>query len=84
MGRCTLIDGGFELVNHVEVKLVGDGRVIGSTMFDLNWSALIRWSAQNSQVSLTQFEERERTGVNQTQGLSILANFGKPKVTVGA
>ena len=47
-------------------------------------SALIRWRADNSQVALNQFKKGESTGFHQTQGLSILANVWKPKMTVGS
>ena len=40
--------------------------------------------AENSQVSVTQFQKRESTDIYQLQGLVILANFVYPKLTVGA
>jgi len=46
--------------------------------------ALIRRSTENSQVSVVQFEIWESTDFRQSEGLIILANFGQPKLTVGA
>ena len=45
--------------------------------------ALGDWSAANSQVSVKQFKKSERTGIGQSQGLRILANFAQPKFAVG-
>ena len=64
VGRWTIVDGCFELVNHVQVKIVGYSIIIGSTMFDLNSSALIRRSAENIQVSVQQFKKRKNADIN--------------------
>ena len=80
----TLFDGCFELVLHVKVKHVFYGRIIRSTMVHFKSSALIRWSAENCQVSLKQFKKRESIGFDQTQGLCILTSVGKPKYTICA
>ena len=62
---------------------VCDGGDVGCVMLHFKSSALVWWSAENSQVSITQFEKRESTDIHQSQSLFILANFGKPKWTVG-
>ena len=82
MCRLAIFDGSFEFVYHVKIEDVGYGRVIGVIMIHFKPSALIRWSTENRKVSVTQFKKRESIGVDQTQGLSILANFRKPKLTV--
>jgi len=46
--------------------------------------ALIRGRAENSEVPVTQSQIGESAGFRQQQGLVILANVGKPKLTVGA
>jgi hypothetical protein len=53
-------------------------------MLDFKPGALIRGSAENSQVPMTQFQVGESTRFRQKQGLVILANVGEPKLTVGA
>jgi hypothetical protein len=72
-----------ELAYHMQEENVGDGRIIGCVVLDLKSGALIRRSAENSQVSVTQFQKGESTGLRQEQGLVILANLGEPKLTVG-
>jgi len=62
---------------------VGDGGVVGCVVLHFKPCALVSWSAENSQVSVTQFQKRESTGIYQSQGLTILASAGKPKLTVG-
>ena len=74
----------FEFACDVQVKYVGDGGIIGRIMLHFKSGALIGGSAENSQVSVTQFQKRESTDIHQLQGLFILANFGQPKWTVGA
>ena len=81
--RRTLFDDSFELADHVKVKNVCYGRGIRCTMLYFKLNALLLWSTQNSQVPLKQFKKRKSTGFNQMQGLSILTNFRKPKLTVG-
>ena len=68
----------------MKVENVGDERVIRGTMHHFKPSALIRWRAENSQVSMTQFQIRECTDICQLQGLVVLAKVGQPKMTVGA
>jgi len=68
----------------MQVEDVGDGRVVGCIMSYFKSSTLIWRSAEYSQVSLTQFQIRESTGINQLQRLFILANVGQPKVTISA
>jgi len=53
-------------------------------MLHLHTGASIRRSAVNNQVSMAQFKKRKSTGLDQTQGLFILASFVEPKLTVGA
>ena len=72
----------FEFACDVQVKYVGDGGIIGCIMLHFKSSTLIRRNAENSQVSVTQFQERVGAGFDQTQCFGILANAGKPKVTV--
>ena len=81
--RLAIFDGSFELVDRVKIEDVGYGRVIGGVVIHFKPSALIMWSTENGKVSVTQFKKRESTGIDQMQGLSILANSGKPKLTVG-
>ena len=45
---------------------------------------LIRRSTENSEVSVTQSEKGESTGLHQSQGLIILAKVGQPKLTVSS
>jgi len=68
----------------VEVKYVSDGGIIWCIMLDFKPGALIRGSAENSQVPMTQFQVGESTRFRQKQGLVILANVGEPKLTVGS
>jgi hypothetical protein len=68
----------------MQVKNVGDGGVIGCIMLHFKPCALIRGSAENSQLSMTQFQIREGTDINQSQGLIILANIWKPKCTISS
>ena len=67
----------------MQVKHVVDERVVGCVMLHLKPGALVWWSAENSQVSVTQFQIRESTDIHQSQGLRILTDFLKPEVTVG-
>jgi len=66
----------------MQVKNVGDERVIGCVMLHIKPCAPIWGSAENSEVSLTQFQKRIGTDVYQVQGLLILANVGQPKLAV--
>ena len=63
---------------------VGDRGAVRRLMLHFKPSALVEWSAENSQVSLAQLQKRESTDFHQMQGLGILANFAQPKRTVGA
>ena len=84
MLRRTLFDISFVFADHIQVKHVGYYGFVGRLMLYRKLSALIEWSAENSQVSVKQFKKSERTGIGQSQGLRILANFAKPKFAVGA
>jgi hypothetical protein len=64
----------FEFACYVQVKYVGDGGVIGRIMLHFEPGALIWGRAENSQVSVTQYQIGESTGFRQQQGLVILAN----------
>ena len=68
----------------MQMKNVGDGGVVGCVVLHFKSSALVWWSAEDSQISLTQSQKGERTGFQQTQGLVILTNFGQPKLTIRA
>jgi len=68
----------------MQVEDVGDGGVIWCVMLHFKPSALVWRSAENSEFSVAQFQERKSTDVDQIQGLFILANVGKPKLTIGA
>ena len=68
----------------MQVENVCDGGIVGCIVLHFKPSALVWWSAENSQVSVTQFQIRESTDIDQLQGLFILANVGQPKWTVGA
>jgi len=83
MGR-ALFEGSFKPVYRMQVENVGDRGVIGCIVLHFKPSALVWWSAENSQVSVAKFQKRESTDIHQSQGLFILANFGQPKCTVGA
>ena len=72
------------LAYHMQVENIGDGGVVGSIMLDFKSSAPIWRSADNIQVSVTQFQIRESTWIKQPQGFIILANVGKPVFTVSA
>ena len=74
----------FEFACYVQVKYVGDDGVIGCIMLHFEPGALIRGRAENSEVPVTQYQIGESAGFRQQQGLVILANFGEPKLTVGA
>ena len=63
--RQALFDCSFEFALRVKVKHIFDGGVIGGKMLHFEPSALIRRSAENSQVSVAQFQKRESTGVHQ-------------------
>jgi len=80
----ALFERRFELVYGMQVENVGDGRVVGCVMLHLKPGALVWWSAENSQVPVTQFQIRESTDIQQLKGLLILAYFGQPKCTIGA
>ena len=67
----------------MQVENVSDKGVVGCIVLHFKPSALVWWSPENSQVSVTQSQKRESTDIHQLQGLSILANFGKPKLAVG-
>ena len=67
----------------MQVENFCDGGVIGCVVLNFKPSALVWWSAENSQVSVTQFQKIKSTDIDQSQGLFILANIGKPKLTVG-
>ena len=49
----------------MQVKNVGDGGVVGCVVLHFKPSALVWWSAENSQVSVTQFKIRESTDIYQ-------------------
>ena len=68
----------------MQVKNVDDEGVVRCVVLHFKPGALVWRSAENSQVSLTQFQKREGTGIHQSQGLIILANVGEPKLTVDA
>jgi hypothetical protein len=68
----------------MQVENVGDGRVVGCVVLHFKPGALVWWSAEDSEVSVTQSQKGERTGFQQSQGLVILTNFGQPKLTIGA
>ena len=72
----------FEFACDVQEKYVGDGGVIGRVMLHFKSGALVWWSAENSQVSLTQFQIRVSADFHQSQGLFILTNVGQPKLTI--
>ena len=74
MGDRTFFDGSFEFIDHVEIKNVCCGGAIGGHVLYFKPDALIRWGAEDSQLSLEQFKKRESAGFDQTQGLIILAN----------
>jgi len=80
----ALFERSFELVYRMQMENVGDGGVVGCVVLHFKTSALVWWSHENSQVSLTQFQIRESTDIHQSQGFFILANCGEPKWTVGA
>ena len=67
----------------MEVKNVDYVRVIRGKMLHFKPGALIRWRAENSQVSFAQLKIRESTGLHELQGFGI-ASIGKPKPTVGS
>ena len=83
MTRQALFECTFEIANHMQVKNVFDGGVIGCIMLHFKPSALIRWRAENRQVSMEKFQKWGSTAFHQLQGFSILANFGNPILTVG-
>jgi len=83
MGR-TLFERSFKPIYRMQVENVGDGGVVGCIVLQFKPSALVWWSAENSQVSVAKFQKRKSTDIYQSQGLFILANFGQPKCTVGA
>ena len=64
-----MVDGPFELVYHAKVNNFGYRRAIGGGVLDFKSRALIRRSARDGQLSVTQFKERVSTGFRQTQGL---------------
>ena len=68
----------------MQEKYVRDGRVIGCIMLHFKLGALIWWSTENCEVSMTQFQKRESTGFRKMQGLCVLANVCQPKLTVSA
>jgi len=74
----------FEFACYVQVKYIGDSGAIGCIMLHFEPGALIRGRAENSEVSVTQYQIGESAGFRQQQGLVILANVGEPKLTVGA
>ena len=74
MGDRTFFDGSFEFVDHVEIKNICYGGAIRGHVLYFKPDALIRRSAEDSQLSLEQFKKRVSAGFDQTQGLIILAN----------
>ena len=52
MGR-ALFERSFKLVYSMQMENVGDGGVVGCVMLHFKPSALVWWSAENSQVSMT-------------------------------
>ena len=74
MGDRTFFNGSFEFVNHVEIKNVCRGGVIGGHVLYFKPDALIRRRAEDSQISLEQSKKRVSAGFDQTQGLIILAD----------
>ena len=83
VGRAR-VERSFGTAERVQVKHVGDRGAVRCLMLHFEPSALVEWSAENSQVSLAQLQKGERTDVHQMQGLGILANCAQPKRTVGA
>jgi len=65
------------------VKHVSDRGVIGCIVLDFEPGALIRGRAENSEIPVLQFQKRESTDIQESQGLFILAKVGQPKLTVG-
>ena len=68
----------------MQIKNVGDEGVVRCLVLYFKAGALVRWSAEHSEVSLAQSQKREGTDIDQFQGLIILANVGEPKQTIGA
>ena len=68
----------------MQVENVGDGGVVGRVVLHFKPGALVWWSAEDSQVSVSQSQKGERTGLQQPQSLVILTNFGQQKLTIGA
>ena len=83
VGR-TGFECSFEFACYVQVKYVSDGGVIGRIMLHFEPGALIGGRAENSEVPVTQYQIGESAGFRKQQGLVILADFGEPKLTVGA
>ena len=55
----------FEIAYHMQEENVGHGGVIGRIVLHFKSGALIRRSTENSQVSVTQFQKGENTGLHQ-------------------
>jgi hypothetical protein len=68
----------------MQVENVCDRGFVGRVVLHFKPGALVWWSAEDSQVSVTQSQKGERTGFQQPQGLVILTNFGQPKLTIRA
>ena len=78
----ALFERSFELVFSMQVENVGDDGIVGCVVLNFKPSALVWWSAENSKVSVTQFEKRESADIHQLQGPSILAYRCEPKLAV--
>jgi hypothetical protein len=50
----------------MQVENVGDGGVVGCIVLQFKPSALVWWSAENSQVSVAKFQKRESTDIHQS------------------
>jgi hypothetical protein len=58
----------------MQVENVCEEGIVGCFMLHFKPGALVWWSAENSQESVTQLQIRKSTGIYQSQGLIILAN----------
>jgi len=62
--RRALFKRSLELVYSMQVENVSDKRVVRCVVLHFKSSALVWWSAENSQVSVTQFQKRESTDIH--------------------
>jgi len=60
----ALFEGGLSFAYGVQVENVGDGEVVGCVVLHFEPSALVWWSAEDSQVSITQLKIGESTDIN--------------------